>query len=84
MALKVTKKSEKSPWVLFNGDIIEVGVSHELKIDKEATWVSYKIASKVQEGETAQQAHERVVSTLLGNVKDTIGKVVAQVEEMSE
>lgn len=83
MALKVTK-TESTPWALFVGDSLKVGVSHELRIDGDATWVSYSITTSVSDGETAEDAHERVVSILMAKVADTVHRTVENIRKMSD
>ena len=41
------------------GDTIEVGVTHEVLIGREKSWVKYGVVTKVREGETGEQASER-------------------------
>ena len=82
MGLKVTK-TESTPWALYAGDTLKVGVSHELKIDGDATWVSYSIISTVRDGESAEDAHERVTSILMANTADAIQKTVENIRKMS-
>lgn len=44
------------------GDRIEYAVTHELNVDgSEKAWVKYGVNSTVSEGETAEQATERLV-----------------------
>lgn len=84
MSLKVRKMGERAPGSLFTGDMLEVGTSHQLKINGDESWISYKIATKVQEGESVTDAHERAMSILTTKMEDAVKKTVASVEKMSE
>lgn len=70
-----------TPKALYPGDTIEVGVTHEIKIDGETSWIKYGVHSKVQEGETAEAARlrcsEHVNDGVLRVVHETVEKVRA-------
>lgn len=69
---------------LVEGDRIEVGVSHELKINGDATWVNMKVTSKVGDSETAEAASHRVMSFLSQQVEELVKRTVADVIRMSQ
>lgn len=69
---------------LHEGDRIEAGVTHELKINGDSSWVSYKVTSKVGDGESAEVASHRVMAFLSHEVEELVKRTVADVQRMSE
>jgi hypothetical protein len=69
---------------LSEGDRIEIGVSHELKINGDGSWVSYKVTTKVGDGETAEAAHQRALEFLSRQVEELVKRTVADVLRMSQ
>ena len=64
------------------GDQIEVGVSADVKIDGDNTWITFKAKSFVGEGETGAQAHERTLNYVQESFEITVSKVVEQIRRM--
>lgn len=69
---------------LNEGDQIEVGVSADVKIDGDGTWITFKAKSAVGAGESGAEAHERVLSYVQESFEMTVMKVVEQVREMGD
>lgn len=69
---------------LNEGDEIEVGVSADVKINGDGTWITFKAKSKVGKGESGTEAHERVLSYVQESFETTVMKVVEQVQRMGE
>jgi hypothetical protein len=69
---------------LNEGDQIEVGVSADVKIDGDGTWITFKAKSQVGAGETGAEAHERVLSYVQECFEMTVNSVVTQVRRMGE
>jgi hypothetical protein len=69
---------------LNEGDRIEMGVSHELKINGDGTWVNYKVTTKVGDGETAEAAHQRALEFLSQQVEELVKRTVEDVLRMSQ
>lgn len=86
--MSVTIKSHRvaDPVVrlLDDGDVIEVGTSHELKIDGDGSWVSYKVATKVRVGESADDATARALEQVTRAMRTAVAATVRNVEEMSK
>lgn len=53
---------------LKEGDIIKVGVTHQIKINGENSWIKLEIESSVQSTETSKEAFERVNEELQDKV----------------
>lgn len=66
---------------LSQGDRITYGVTHQIKIGREDSWVKYEANSAVQEGETAEQAAERVMDHVNRTVMEAVMETVKIVEE---
>jgi hypothetical protein len=82
------KKSESPreviPSVLNAGDSIEISVSHQIYVDGDQSWVSYKVYSRVAEDESSSDTHARVMTHIRTGLDDTINKVVEHVREKVE
>ena len=87
MSEKITIKSktetESRKSDLNEGDIVEFGVSHELKINGDASWVSFKAATKVRPGEHADEASARVNAYVQRSMSKAVEATVSEVERMS-
>jgi len=80
----VTIKSTRLPVASLNeSDVVELGMSHELKIDGDGTWVSYKVATKVGPGETSDEAFQRALSHVTEKMRLAVDAAVRNVQEMS-
>jgi hypothetical protein len=64
------------------GDTIEVGVTHEVLIGREKSWVKYGVVTKVREGETGEQASERASIQMNEEVEKIIKDIVEQVDRI--
>ena len=65
--------------VLTAGDRIEYGVTHEITVDGEKAWVKYGVNSSIGEGETAEQATERLVGFVNAVVVQSATQVATQI-----
>ena len=63
------------------GDQIEFGVTHELDVDGDKSWVKYGVTSQVHEGEDAFEATKRVVSFVNAAVLSAATEVANQIME---
>lgn len=82
--ITIKSKSERLKPALHEGDIVEFGVTHELKINGDASWVSFKAASKVQSGESPDEASERLIAHVNNTMEKAVKATVESVEGMSE
>jgi hypothetical protein len=62
---------------LYAGDQITVGVTHEIKVGYDKSWVKYEAITKVRPGEVAADARTRAV----GHVNESVMRAVAQAVE---
>lgn len=71
-------KIQKTPQ-LSEGDLIEIGVTHQIRIGGEDSWVKYGVTTKVQAGENAEQARKRASMIVNKGVMDSINETVEAV-----
>lgn len=62
---------------LFTGDTILVGVTHEISVGRDKSWVKYEGTTKVRPGESSEDARTRAI----GHVNESVMRVVAQTVE---
>jgi hypothetical protein len=62
---------------LFAGDTILVGITHEISVGRDKSWVKYEATTKLRPGEVAEDARSRAV----GHVNESVMKTVAVVVE---
>lgn len=84
VTIKSTRIPDRVESRLNEDDIVEMGMSHELKIDGDGTWVSYKVATKVRVGETADDATKRALEQVTSSMRMAVDAAVRNVKEMSE
>ena len=65
------------------GDKIAYTVTHELKINGESSWVKYGATVSVREGESSQDAHNRVQTQVDGQMEKVVMATVKFVEDHS-
>lgn len=80
--IKVKWARLPAPHRLHDGDSIEIGMSSSVKIDGDDNWLSYKVTTRVAEGETADQAHERALSYLHEQFQKMVYKTVDMIQAM--
>lgn len=64
---------------LFTGDTILVGMTHELSVGRDKSWVKYEATTKVREGESDQDARTRAIGHVTVSVMKVIEAAVEQV-----
>jgi hypothetical protein len=80
--MKVDQTSDPSPdetYVLAEGDRITCGITHEIMIAGEKSWVKYEVNSAVRAEEAVHEATTRVIrhvnATALEAVRETVDAV---------
>jgi hypothetical protein len=73
---EITMKG-RGAYELFEGDSILVGVTHEISVGRDKSWVKYEATTKLRPGEVAADARSRAV----GHVNESVMKTVAVVVE---
>ena len=62
---------------LFAGDQITVGVTHQVEIGRDKSWVKYEAITKLRPGEVAEDARTRAI----GHVNESVMEAVQQTVE---
>jgi hypothetical protein len=62
---------------LYEGDQITVGMTHEIKVGYDKSWVKYEAITKLRPGEAAEDARTRAI----GHVNESVMRAVAQAVE---
>ena len=70
-------KQGTGSYELFEGDQITVGMTHEIKVGYDKSWVKYEAITKLRPGEGAQDARTRAI----GHVNESVMRAVAQAVE---
>jgi hypothetical protein len=70
-------KQGTESYELYEGDQITVGMTHEIKVGYDKSWVKYEAVTKVRPGETAAGARTRAI----GHVNESSMRAVAQTVE---
>lgn len=70
---EVTKEGTGS-YELWEGDQILVGITHQIEIGRDKSWVKYEATTKVRPHEAAEDARTRAI----GHVNKSVMEAVAQ------
>lgn len=81
--MKIEKRGT-SHATLVAGDRVTCSISHELKINGEASWVKFETNTQVQENETANDAVQRVITLTDNAVMSAAHTVVTTVNGVSK
>lgn len=76
MKVEPTMKGDTS-YVLFTGDTITCGVTHQIDVGRDRSWVKYEATTKVQPGESANDAETRAI----GHVNEAVMEAVLRTVE---
>lgn len=74
---------EVLPNVLSEGDTIQVTISHQMYIDGDQSWVTYRVQGRVEEGEEFHDANRRVMDAVNAGSKAAIKETVRNVREIA-
>lgn len=61
---------------LFEGDQITVGVTHQIEVGRDRSWVKYEATTRLRPGETTQDAETRAVGHVNKAVMEAVGITV--------
>ncbi len=64
-------------------DLVEVSVTHEIKINGDKAWVGTRYTTKVRSNETPDEAHDRADAEVQRMVIKSIQSTVTTVEEFT-
>jgi hypothetical protein len=61
---------------LFQGDQITVGVTHQIEVGRDKSWVKYEAVTKLRPGERAEDARTRAIGHVNVSVMEAVAKTV--------
>lgn len=70
-------------YVLYEGDQITAGVTHQIQIGRDNSWVKYEATTKVRPDETAADARTRAVGHVNESVMIAVQQTVESVRSVS-
>jgi len=68
---------------LFAGDQITVGVTHQIEIGRDKSWVKYEAITKIRPGEAAEDARTRAIGHVNVSVMEVVHQTVETVRNAS-
>lgn len=77
------RREESLPHALVEGDSITITMSHQMYIDGDQSWITYKVSGRVLEEEESQEAHERILGYLTKATERAVKETVRNVRRMS-
>lgn len=78
--MKITGNAENiAAGALDPGDKLTVGLTHQIQIKGDNSWIKYEAIITVRDGETDEQAKQRVIGHVNSAVIDTVDQVVETV-----
>lgn len=80
----VVPRGENHVGALRAGDAIEMGITSVVKIGRDENWISYKITTRLGEGETEEQASNRGMSVLHRRFKQLVNESVEVIQTLGD
>jgi hypothetical protein len=78
---EVTRKGSDA-FVLYAGDRITVGVTHQIEVGRDKSWVKYEATTRLDEGESAEDARTRAVGHVNESVMVAVQQTVEKIRSM--
>lgn len=63
---------------LYPGDQVTVGVTHQIEVGRDKSWVKYEAQTRVRPGEEAEDARTRAIGHVNVSVKELVANTVEQ------
>jgi hypothetical protein len=61
---------------LYEGDTILVGITHEVNVGRDKSWVKYEATTKVRLQETAEDARTRAIGHVNRSVEEAVEQLI--------
>jgi len=61
---------------LWEGDSILVGMTHEVSVGRDKSWIKYEANTKIRPGETAEDARTRAIRHVNASVMEAVHAAV--------
>ena len=68
---------------LHQGDLITVGMTHEIKVGRDTSWIRYEVSTRVRPEETVEDARTRAVGHVNESVMFAVEAAVEAVRSKS-
>lgn len=65
--------------VLYTGDQITVSVTHEISVGRDKSWVKYEACTRLQPGESTEDARARAIGHATESVMQAVDRTVETV-----
>lgn len=74
--MKVERSTASKPYVLYEGDQITVGVTHEIRVSGDKSWIRYEAITKVRPSESSEDAAQRAIGHVDAHVMEAVKTTV--------
>lgn len=64
---------------LYQGDSILVGITHEISVGRDKSWVKYEATTKVRPGESGEEARTRAIGHVNASITQHIESTVSRI-----
>ena len=64
---------------LHTGDTITTGVTHQIEVGRDKSWVKYEVVTRVQPDETTEDARTRAIGHVDQSVNEAVSAAVDQI-----
>ena len=68
---------------LYEGDTILVGMTHEVSVGRDKSWIKYEATTKIRPGEAAEDARTRAIGHVNRSVMEAVHKAVETARQYS-
>lgn len=75
----MTDRKGTSTYQLFAGDQITAGVTHQIQVGRDNSWVKYEATTKVRPDESTEDAKTRAIGHVNASVMDAVDAVVEEI-----
>lgn len=75
----MTDRKGMESYQLFEGDQITVGVTHQIEVGRDKSWVKYEAITRLRPDETAEDARTRAVGHVNQSVMTAVQQTVEQI-----
>ena len=78
-----TVKRGTESYQLYTGDQITVGMTHEIKVGRDTSWIKYEAITKIRPGEGSEDARTRAIGHVNASVMEAVQAAVDTVRNAS-
>lgn len=78
MTFKIERRG-MSNFELVEGDSVTAGMTHEISVNRDKSWIKYEVTSKVRPGESTDDARTRVIDHVSESVMQAVDTAIAAI-----